>query len=173
MGSRPHSPPDFCRSVTLISTRGVDSAHPIITRPPPPRFSDLPRSLNLRSSTDSNAILTNCVKAKCQIWIKEQDLELGQAGQTCNCRGVSKHKFQINKMSTFLTPLSKSCRADQSYLSQVLLNIELTLWHTQLIVCAVKCQIMVKIMGYFFHFSILNPATYVFPHIVSAEAILF
>ena len=38
------------------------------------------------------------------------------------------------------------------YISSTL-NIDLILWHTQLIVCAVKCQIMVYIMGYFFHFS--------------------
>ena len=37
------------------------------------------------------------------------------------------------------------------------INVDLVLWHTLLIVYAVKC----KIMGYFFHFSSLNRATYV------------
>ena len=37
------------------------------------------------------------------------------------------------------------------------INVDLVLWHTLLIVYAVKC----KIMGYFFHFSSLNRATYI------------
>ena len=32
------------------------------------------------------------------------------------------------------------------------LNIDTILWLTQLIGCAVKCEIMVQIMGYLFHF---------------------
>ena len=34
-------------------------------------------------------------------------------------------------------------------------NIDLILWHTQLIVYAVKCSIMDLLMGYFFYFSTL------------------
>ena len=41
------------------------------------------------------------------------------------------------------------------------LNTDLIFWQLQGIVTEVKCQIMVKMMGYFFHFSSLHPASYI------------
>ena len=40
-------------------------------------------------------------------------------------------------------------------------KIDLILWYTQLIVCAVKYYIMVQITGHFFHISSLYPAQYI------------
>ena len=41
------------------------------------------------------------------------------------------------------------------------LNTEFIQWHTQVIMCAVKCKIMVKIIGYFYHYSTLYSDRYI------------
>ena len=71
-------------------------------------------------------------------------------------------EFLVKKLNFFQTAIGQLLSRNKSklYISSTL-NIDLILWHTQLIVCAVKYQIMVEIMGYFFHFSSLYPAPYI------------
>ena len=68
-----HLPPDFGKLVNPISTRGVDYAHHVTTRPPPPDFQNFLQPYTSSSCTVGNFLSPNLVEPEIKLIARQFD----------------------------------------------------------------------------------------------------